>query len=105
MSQTRRRFTPDQKAQIVRRHLSGKEPISNLADKFGLQPTQIHNWVKLVLDQADKAFQNGPGRPPRLEQLKDRKIEHLQAKLVQKNEVIAELMEEHVKLKKDLGEP
>jgi hypothetical protein len=37
--------------------------------------------------------------------VKDRKIEHLQAKLVQKNEVIAELMEEHVKLKKELGEP
>jgi transposase len=105
MSQTRRHFTPDQKAQIVRRHLVGKEPISNLADEFGLQPSQIHNWVKLVLDQAVKAFQTGPGRPPRVEQLKDRKIERLQQKLVQKNEVIAELMEEHVKLKKELGEP
>ena len=104
MIQTRRHFTPDQKAQIVRRHLSGKEPISNLADEFGLQPSQIHNWVKLVLDQAEKAFQNGPGRPPRVEQVKDRKIEQLQAKLVQKNEVIVELMEEHVKLKKELGE-
>jgi transposase-like protein len=105
MSQTRRHFTPDQKAEIVRRHLSGKEPISNLADEFGLQPSQIHNWVKLVLDQAENAFQNGPGRPPRVEQVKDRKIEHLRAKLVQKNEVIAELMEDHVKLKKELGEP
>ena len=105
MSQTRRRFSPDQKAQIVRRHLSGREPISNLADEFGLQPSQIHNWVKLVLDQAEKAFQNGPGRPPRDERVKDKRIEHLQAKLVQKNEVIAELMEEHVQLKKGLGEP
>lgn len=105
MSQTRRHFTPDQKAQIVRRHLSGKEPISNLADEFGLQPSQIHNWVKLVLDQAEKAFQNGPGRPPRDERVKDKRIEHLQARLVQKNEVIAELMEEHVQLKKGLGEP
>lgn len=105
MSQTRRHFTPDQKAQIVRRHLTGKEPISDLADEFGLQPSQIHNWIKIVLDQAAKAFQYGPGRPPRVEQVKDRKIDHLQAKLVQKNEVIAELMEEHVKLKKGLGEP
>ena len=105
MNQTRRPFTPDQKAQIVRRHLSGKELVSDLADEFGLQPSQIHNWVKVVLDQAEKAFQDGPGRPPRLEQAKDRKIEQLQAKLVQKNEVIAELMEDHVKLKKELGEP
>jgi transposase len=105
MNTQRRHLTPDQKAQIVRRHLSGREPVSNLADEFGIQPSQIHYWVKQVLDQADRAFQSGPGRPPRTEQVKDRKIERLQAKLVQKNEVIAELMEEHVKLKKELGEP
>ena len=105
MSQTRRHFTPDQKAQIVRRHLVGKKPISYLADEFGLQPSQLHNWVKLVLDQAVKAFQPRPGRPPRVEQLKGQKIERLQEKLVQKNEVIAELMQEHVKLIKELGEP
>jgi transposase len=105
MNPTRRHFTPDQKAQIVRRHLSGREPISDIADELGIQPSQIHYWVKQVLDQAERAFRSGPGRPPRAEQVKDRKIEHLQAKLVQKNEVIAELMEEHVKLKKELGEP
>jgi|HubBroStandDraft_4_1064222.scaffolds.fasta_scaffold1399011_1 transposase len=105
MNQARRHFTPDQKAEIVRRHLIGKEPVSNLADEFGLQPSQIHNWVKQVLDQAPRAFQTTVGRPPRAEVVKDRKIEHLQAKLVQKNEVIAELMEEHVKLKKANGEP
>jgi transposase-like protein len=98
MSQTRRHFTPDQKAQIVRRHLSGKEPISNLADNFGLQPTQIHTWVKQVLDQAERAFQQTLGRPPRGQRLKERTIERLQAKLMRKNEVIAELMEERMKL-------
>ena len=105
MNPTRRHFTADQKAEIVRRHLSGKEPVSNLADEFGIQPSQIYNWVKQVLDQAEKAFLSSPGRPPRLDQAKDRKIEQLQAKLVQKNEVIVELMEEHVKLKKEFGEP
>jgi transposase len=103
MNPTRRNFTPDQKALIVRRHLSGTEPISNLADELAIQPSQIHYWVKQVLDQAERAFQYGPGRPPRTEQVKDRKIERLQAKLIQKNEVIAELVEEHVKLKKSLG--
>ena len=31
-------------------------------------------------------------------------IEKLEAKLAQKNEVLAELMQEHVQLKKELGE-
>ena len=33
-----------------------------------------------------------------------RKLEKLQGKLAQKNEVLAELMQEHVQLKKELGE-
>ena len=56
MSRTRRRFTAEQKAQIVRRHLAGKEPVSKLSEEFGLQPSQIHTWVNQVLAQADKAF-------------------------------------------------
>ncbi len=52
MSRTRRHFTPEQKAEIVRRNLAGKEAVSDLADRFGVQPSQIHGWVKQVLDQA-----------------------------------------------------
>lgn len=37
-------------------HLAGKEPISNLAAEFGLQPSLIHGWVKQVLAQAERAF-------------------------------------------------
>ena len=101
LSKPRRHFSAPQKAEIVRRHLSGKEPVSNLADEFQLQPTQIHAWVKQVLDRAEQAFTSA-GRPP--DDGKDRKIAALQEKLAKKNEVVAELMEEHVQLKKELGE-
>ena len=46
MSNGRRHFMAEQKAAIVRRHLSGKELVSKLADEFGVQPSQIHLWVK-----------------------------------------------------------
>ncbi len=104
MSRARRHFTAEQKAQIVRRHLEGKEAVSTLAEEFGVQPSQIHGWVKLVLDQAEAAFQRQPGNR-RAEETRDRRIAQLQAKLVQKNEVIAELMEENVRAKKANGEP
>lgn len=42
------------KAQIVRRHLAGKEQVSDLADEFGVQPSMIHNWVNQVLAQAER---------------------------------------------------
>ena len=76
MSETRRHFSADQKAQVVRRHLSGKEAISDLADELGVQLSQIHNWVKQVLDQADKSFQRTTGNC-RIEEAKDRQIQQL----------------------------
>lgn len=103
MSRTRRHFTSEQKAEVVRRHLRGKEAVSDLADELGVQPSQIHNWIKQVLDQADKAFQRSKGNR-RPEATKERNIEQLQAKLADKNEVISELMEENVKAKKAAGE-
>ena len=57
MSTTRRHFDVTQKAQIVRRHLAGKEPVSTLADEVGLQPSQIHGWIHQVFAQAEKAFE------------------------------------------------
>jgi transposase-like protein len=103
MSAKRRHFTADQKAEAVRRHVSGKEAVSDLADELGVQPSQIHNWVKQVLDQADKAFQRTTGNR-RTDEARERQIEQLEAKLATKNEVISELMEENVKAKKATGE-
>ena len=100
---TRRHFTPPQKAEIVRRHLVGKEAVSVLAEELKIQPSQIHTWVKQVLDQAEAAFQKQSGHR-RGEEAKDQQIARLQEKLVQKNEVIAELMEENVRAKKANGE-
>lgn len=56
MSSKRRHFSAEQKAQVVRRHLPGKEAVSNLADEFQIQSSLIHLWVKQVLEQAERAI-------------------------------------------------
>lgn len=104
MSRERRRFTAEVKAQIVRRHVAGKEPVSQLAEEFGVPPSQIHTWVNLVLAQAEKAFERSAGNGRSEQAALAAKNEQLRAKLVQKNEVIAELMEANVLAKKELGE-
>lgn len=103
MSKKRRHFTALQKAEIVRRHLAGKEAVSDLADEFGVQPSQIHNWINHVLAQAERAFDRPSGNR-RQQEAHERKIALLEGKLANKNEVIAELMQEHVQLKKELGD-
>ena len=104
MTKRRRHFTAAQKAEIVRRHVAGKEPVSQLAEEYSLQPSQIHQWVRLLLDNAEAVFLRKPEHR-RKKQAEQRRIEQLERKLVEKNEVIAELMQEHVQLKKELGEP
>ncbi len=101
-------FTPSQKAEIVRRHLKDHVPVSDPASEHDLQPGQIHQWIDVVLTQAERSFEK-PGKQPKrparkLEQLKDKKIHKLEEKLNLKNEVIAELMEENIKAKKLNGD-
>lgn len=106
MTKSRRSFTAELKAQIVRRHLSDKVAVSDLADEYGIQPSQIHAWVKQVLQQAERAFlgKSGSKRKDRSEQVKEQQIARLEQKLARKNEVISELMEENVRAKKANGE-
>jgi len=102
MTRKRKNYTPEEKVATLRRHLIEKVPVSDLCDELGLNPTVFYGWQKLLFENGAAAFQrkrkrNGP--TPEV-----RKIEKLEAKLTQKNEVLAELMEEHVQLKKELGE-
>src|SRR5258706_9027689 len=99
MSRKRRHFSAEQKAQIVRRHLAGQEPVSKLAEELQVQPFQIHAWVNQVMAQAEKALENPQDRRGE-EHSAARRIAQLQAKLAQNNEVIGELMEANVLAKK-----
>ena len=111
MTKTRRKFTAEQKAAIVRRHLKDKEPISSIAEDLSIQPTQIHQWVALALEQVERAFEKSARSEKvsqraeaKINELKDQRIKKLEEKLIHKNEVIAELMEENVKAKKANGD-
>jgi transposase-like protein len=103
MNRARRTFSAQQKAEVVRRHLTGHEAVSDLADELQVQPSQIHGWVNQVLQRAEAAFDR-PTNNRRSDEAKDRRIERLEAKLVTKNEVISELLEENVRAKKAIGE-
>lgn len=105
MPKNRRRFSDAFKADVVRRHLSGKVAVSELATELEIQPSLIHLWIKQVLDQAEKAFDRSKGpKRKKVQDLAAQRIARLEAKLANKNEVIAELMEENVKAKKSNGE-
>ena len=104
MSRIRRMFDSNKKAEVVRRHLKDGVPVSDLARELDVQPSQIHQWINVVLAQAEDAFKKQGKKPKRsaksVEHRQARKIGQLEKKLAEKNEVIAELMEENIKAKK-----
>ena len=103
MRAERRHFTGAQKLAILREHLIDKRPISDVCQKHQVQPTLFYLWQKKLFENGALALEAnpaGPGRP----NAEARRIEALEAKIRQKNEVLAELMGEHVELKKSLGQ-
>jgi transposase len=104
---SRRHFTAEQKATIVRRHLVDKVPVSDLCDEYKIQPSMLYTWQKTVVEGAARTFE-GPGARAQgntREAELVKRIEQLEAKLVKKDAVIAEISEEYVALKKEFGEP
>jgi transposase len=61
----------------------------------------FYRWQKEFFENAAAAFEL---RSRRASDGKDRTIARLEQKLQRKHEVLSELMEEHIKLKKELGE-
>ena len=103
MTKQRRHFTGTEKVAILKRHLLDKVPISDLCDELDLFPNQVYSWLKEFFENGHAAFDNGR-KSRAVEDAKERKIEQLEAKLQRKDSVLAELMEEHVLLKKSLGD-
>ena len=101
MTKRRKQYTPEEKVSILKRHLVDKVPVSDVCDQHGLSPTVFYRWQK-------QFFENGPAafisKRKSKETRQERRIRELEKKLATKNEVVSELMEAHLKLKKNLGE-
>ena len=101
MKKQRKHYSPEEKVAVLRRHLLEKEPISKLCDELGLQPTVFYRWQKEFFENGVAAFEQKTRPSHSAEQ---ERIVYLEKKIQTKDEVLAELMAEHVALKKTLGE-
>ncbi len=100
MRKQRHNYTPEEKVAILKKHLVERVPVSDLCDKYQLQPTVFYHWQQQFFEKGAAAFTQGKDS----KRSETRRIEQLEEKLRKKHEVLSELMEEHVKLKKELGE-
>lgn len=94
----RKRYTAEEKIQILRDILEDGKPLSTVADTYGVHPNNILNWRKQLLEGGARLFQIR--RTDIATKAEERKAAALEAKIKQKDEVIAELAEELLALKK-----
>lgn len=101
MNKDRRNFSGSEKVKILRRHFLDNVPVSNLCDECGLHPTVFYRWQKVFFENGASAFEkSNKSTSSSMEE----KVKRLEAKLSHKDGVIAQIMEDHVALKKSLGE-
>ena len=59
MAGKRKQHTAAFKAQVALAALKGDRTVNELAGQYGVHPTLIHGWKKLLLTQAETLFGNG----------------------------------------------
>lgn len=100
-----KQFTPEEKALLVKRHLLEDVPISQLCEENFIRPAKFQQWLEEFFRNGSAAFaasHRKRGRPLKqyggYQQMRD-----LERKLAEKEDAMAQLLAEHVKLKKKLG--
>lgn len=106
MSEQRKRYTGDEIMALLRRHLVDKVQVSDVCEAAGVHPGQFYRWLRMLLEGGAVVFDRGPDRSStRQVEAAEQRAAVLEQKLQRKHEVLSELMEEHVNLKKTLGAP
>jgi len=98
-SKKRRHFSAEEKVRILREHLLEQTPISDVCEKYQISPNQYYTWQRLFFENGQAAFKNG-----RDKKHDARRIEELEGQLAHKDEIIAEVADAFVQLKKQVGE-
>ncbi|MGN7613430.1 transposase [Magnetococcales bacterium HHB-1] len=101
MMKKRKRYTPEEKIIILKRHYLEKEAVSDVCDKADIHPTQFFRWQKTLFEKGAVVFETT--RTSQTSKLSKR-IQGLEEQLARKNTVLAEVMEEYILCKKKPGE-
>ena len=97
MPTERRRFTGAEKLANLREHLIEKTPLSEVCQKHDISPPLFYFWQKKLFEEGAGVFES-KAQNGRQQEAEARKMAAIKAKLQRKDEVLAELMGEHVAL-------
>lgn len=100
----RKHYTGDEITAILRKHLVDGVPVSEVCEQAGINPTQFYRWRAQLFAGGRIVFDRKSDRAEsRAVEAAKEKVAELEKRLQRKHEVLSELMEEHVALKKTVG--
>ena len=94
----RKRYTPEEKVSILREVLEDGKTMSSVAGEHSVHPNMLLNWRKQLFEGACETFV--VKRPEVSEKAAERRAKELEEELARKDNVIAELAQEVLQLKK-----
>ena len=94
----RKRYTPEEKVLVLREVVEDGKTVSTVANEHELKPNLILSWRKQMVEGAMSIFQIT--RTDISEKAHERRIRELETKLLERENLIAELAQENLGLKK-----
>ncbi len=74
----RKQHAPEFKAKVAVEALKGEETAADLASRFGVYPTMIHQWKHPLLEGASGVFERGARKRPEID---EEQVKELHAKI------------------------
>ena len=96
----KKRYTSEEKTMILREHLENQVSISDVAEKYGLHPNAIYKWKKQMFESTPLNLSKIHKKADKSKAEAERRIAELEALLSQRESLIAELVEDNIRLKK-----
>jgi len=98
--ESRKRLSAKEKMMILRELLENKVQIGELAVKYGIHPNLIYNWKKTLFEKGETLFED---KRERASSKSEEKNIPAEAKLKDKDSLISEIVEDNIRLKKNLN--
>jgi transposase-like protein len=104
MSKKNKSWSLEDKLEILKENLVEGKSVADICEAKGLSPSLFYTWREALFKPSVSADEK---RNQRKEEIKIKLLEDRlaksEAKIALKNEIIAELLEEHTKVKKSFG--
>lgn len=94
----RKRYTPEEKFNIVKQVLSKAMTVSEISEEYGVHPNQYYRWQNEFFESALNGFkEKSLGRTRAAD---DREKKRMEAEIQRMKDVIAEVVSENIEIKK-----